>query len=261
MRIALLILIIFCGITESFCQAWNPRKFNYSEWQKQGYKFLNEKEYRKAAEVFTEIIRRDKQSSGNYFARARAYYHCSDFGGAISDMNLHIGLKLKEYDKKLSTDYKFSLTQVDNLADSYLWRGIIRNELKDYSEAIKDFSRSIEIQPNLIPAYLYRGIAFYRSGKYNDALIDFDKVIGLSPDNFDAYKLRIDTKYKLKQYQECIIDCNVLVEKNPDELMTYFVRGCSLFELGEKERACDDWKKASVMGFKKAEDRLNTDCH
>jgi tetratricopeptide (TPR) repeat protein len=60
---------------------------------------------------------------------------------------------------------------------------------KDYSSAIKEFTRVIEMDPNFVRAYAARGLAyFYKdNSEYKRALDDFNKVIELDPQYYPGY--------------------------------------------------------------------------
>ena len=63
----------------------------------------------------------------------------------------------------------------------YLNRGMARFSSGDYSNAITDFSKVIEMNPRYIDVYNTRGIAMFRSGNYLEAISDLNKVIEGNP--------------------------------------------------------------------------------
>ena len=69
-------------------------------------------------------------------------------------------------------------------------RGIANLGLKNYEEAILDFTKEIELYPDNDSAYYERAIAFSRLDKYTSALDDYAKAIELNPDNADYYAER-----------------------------------------------------------------------
>ncbi len=54
---------------------------------------------------------------------------------------------------------------------------------------IADYSRSIELAPDFDLAYLYRGILYEELGDYTSAVRDYMKAIELSPDLGEAYSI------------------------------------------------------------------------
>jgi tetratricopeptide (TPR) repeat protein len=54
---------------------------------------------------------------------------------------------------------------------------------KDYENAIKEFTLSIEKYPNYATAYSNRAVAYMQQKKYNKAQEDLDKAVGINPDD------------------------------------------------------------------------------
>jgi len=110
------------------------------------------------------------------------------------------------------------------------------------------------------------GIDSFQKEDYINALGEFDKAIELKPNFVKAISNRALTKYELKDYYGAIIDLNKAFELDPnDELsfnpIMYFVRGLSKSNLKDSKGACEDWRKASDLGFKQATDLLTTYCN
>jgi tetratricopeptide (TPR) repeat protein len=62
----------------------------------------------------------------------------------------------------------------DNMseAESYFQSGMSYDELKDYTSAIKSYTKVIELNPNILEAYYNRGWAYGLSGDYKSAMMD-----------------------------------------------------------------------------------------
>ena len=56
---------------------------------------------------------------------------------------------------------------------SYYYRGLAYYELKDFDNAIKDFTKSIELDPDDLKVYQNRGDAYCNLGNYDEAIKDF----------------------------------------------------------------------------------------
>lgn len=46
-----------------------------------------------------------------------------------------------------------------------------------------------------------------------------------------------------------VYDCNNAIALEPDNKNAFFLRGLALYELGEKEKACEDFNRAIELGF------------
>ena len=64
---------------------------------------------------------------------------------------------------------------------------LAKAHLKQYTEAIADYDKAIELDPKLAPAYMNRGVAKYNLKQYSEAIADYDKAIELDPDYAPAY--------------------------------------------------------------------------
>lgn len=112
----------------------------------------------------------------------------------------------------------------------YYSRAIVKNELYTWKSSIKDYDKAIEIAPDFISALTNRGSVKDENGDYEGAIADYDKVINL--DNIDI----------------------------EDKQMAYFNKGNSEFNLGNKAKACENWKKAYELGAEYALERINEKC-
>ena len=60
-------------------------------------------------------------------------------------------------------------------AEEYYNRGNAKNNQKDYSGAISDYNKAIEINPNYAETYYYRGIAKINISQKNSGCLDLSK--------------------------------------------------------------------------------------
>ena len=81
---------------------------------------------------------------------------------------------------------------------------LLKADLKQYFEAIKDHDKAIELDPNYAMAYNNRGVAKADLKQYFEAIKDHDKAIELDPNYAMAYNNRGVAKEGLKQYEAAI---------------------------------------------------------
>jgi tetratricopeptide (TPR) repeat protein len=107
--------------------------------------------------------------------------------------------KRKNYDKAMMTVEKgLRLDPTDFFG--YETRGKIKIGNGDFSGAIVDLSKSIQIMPNIGNKYLDRGIAYLMLGKNTEAQADFDKFLQMFPKGKENMEKRIaEAKQKLEQ--------------------------------------------------------------
>ena len=81
-------------------------------------------------------------------------------------------------------------------------RGNAKAELKEYSEAIADYDKAIELDPKLAPAYYNRGITYRELGKEEEAKKDFKKAQELDPTLIfqeEAKKAKKEVREEIKE--------------------------------------------------------------
>ena len=83
------------------------------------------------------------------------------------------------------------LTQA-NTAIGYYNRGNAYRRLGQYEDAVRDFSKAIELWPDLDHAWNNRGGAYARLCKADLALADFEKAMELNPDWVARYQEALD---------------------------------------------------------------------
>jgi tetratricopeptide (TPR) repeat protein len=100
-------------------------------------------------------------------------------------------------------------------ATAYYKRGYARFKLKEYKQAISDFSTVLE-KSETSESFFYRGNCYYSLKDYKNALTDYTKALQQEPDNYDIYYNRGYANFRLKNYSEAVSDWQKAVELNPE---------------------------------------------
>ena len=127
--------------------------------------------------------------------------------------------------------------------DAYFNRGTAYIELRNYQQAIKDFNKAIELNPLNPAIYFGRGGAYEIFGNYQNAINDFNKAIELDPQSKAAYYRGLAYE-KLGNYQQAIMDYNKAIELNPRDAAAYTGRGRVYWQLRNYQQAINDSDKA-----------------
>jgi tetratricopeptide (TPR) repeat protein len=120
----------------------------------------------------------------------------------------------------------FSCQKQEKDADYYLKEGLANDKSKNYTIAIENYNKAIELNPKFTLAYYNRGMAKAFLQNYTDALSDYNKAIELNP------------KYPVAFYN----------------------RGIAKYYLGNSEGACNDWRRASELGVDEANENIQKYC-
>ena len=82
--------------------------------------------------------------------------------------------------------FLFSYTTYSQTAEEYFNSGLEKMKNGDFSDAIEDYTKAIELDPNYADAYINRGIAKNKLENHSGAITDFTKAIELDP-NYDYH--------------------------------------------------------------------------
>jgi len=142
-------------------------------------------------------------------------------------------------------------------AEAYYNRGTAYGMLANTQQAIKDFNKAIELNPQFPVAYYNRGKAYSELGNMQQAIKDYNKAIELNPKDAWAYFGRGVTYAKLDNQRQAIKDYNKAIELNPQNASAYNNRGAAYAKLGNQQQAIKDYNKAIELNPKDAEAYFN----
>lgn len=155
----------------------------------------------------------------------------------------------KERKFRLAVDYYGELIKLN--PDDYKWylqRGVISlNELKNPKDAIKDFTKAIELSPNEIILFYNRGTAYIQTSDWKKAKADFDKLISLQPDYVNGYLNRGIALLNMKKTDEALADFNHGIQLNPRIPNLYRARALAYKIKGENNLAQADELRAAQI--------------
>ena len=146
-------------------------------------------------------------------------------------------------------------------AEEYISRGVEAGQQGQYSDAIENFTKAIELKPDYAEVYYDRGLAYHSlvyhslaylsKGEYAQAIQDYTKAIELKPDYAEAYHARGSAYGSQDENYRAIQDLTKAIELKPNYAEAYAVRGGNYNIQGEYDHAIQDSTKAI---------ELNPDC-
>ncbi len=148
-------------------------------------------------------------------------------------------------------------------AEAYNYRGFAHVNKGQYDQATLDYNKAIEINPRYAEAYNNRGVAYVNKGQYDLAIFDYNKAIEINQSFVTAYYNRGTAYVNKSQTDQAILDYNKAIEINPRFAEAYYNRGSLyMMKLGNRVKACADWKIACDLGFCENYDlaKRNSDC-
>jgi tetratricopeptide (TPR) repeat protein len=124
-------------------------------------------------------------------------------------------MELKRYDAVIASADAY-LARGRPIAEILEIRGLARVHRRDYTGAIADYSRALELQPECQPARRsrllnLRGWAYHFADAPKLALADFEESLGLEPNQSDALGGRGLARIRVGQWRAAVADAEAAV--------------------------------------------------
>jgi len=132
-------------------------------------------------------------------------------------------------------------------AFAYVNRGLAYAEQGNVDLAMKDYERTIALNPSYAAGYLNRGVLYERFGKLDRAKEDYDAAIERDPVSAEAYYNRGIVHGELGQVQQAIEDYDAAIKLEPSFPLAYSNRGMLFVKMGRDDLAIKDFTKAIAL--------------
>lgn len=141
------------------------------------------------------------------------------------------------------TNFDKAIELSQKCSGCYLNKGYAYQMLGSWTKADENYSTFIELESNNAIGYRYRGWAKYYLNDFTSSIADFNKQIELEPTG-EAYYNRGSAKSELNDHYGAISDYKKAIELKPDFSMAYNNRGWSKYELKKYSEALKDINKS-----------------
>ena len=142
------------------------------------------------------------------------------------------------------TDYNKAIEIKSSYAKAYGNRGNAKRAKGDLDGAMADFNKAIEIKPDYALAYYNRATTERAKGDMDGAMADFTKAIQLKSDFAQAYDRRGTLEISQKDFDDAIADFTKAIKLNPKYAEAYSNRGEAELRKGDWDGALTDYNKA-----------------
>ena len=133
---------------------------------------------------------------------------------------------------------------------------------KNYAEAIKYFSKLIELDNQDFYAYYNRGWNKAKMKKYKMAMEDFEKAIEFNPNFSMAYINKGVMNYYLGQYSDSISDYEKAIKLDNKNLSIFYNRALSKIAQGDNSKSiCSDLEISKSINYFEISNLLNEYCY
>jgi len=146
-------------------------------------------------------------------------------------------------------------------SDEFSERGFSKLASSNYTGAIADFNKSIELDPTDAISYNFRGVAKSSLNDHRGAILDYNMAIKLFQIYEAAYYNRGYSKVIIRDDEGAMEDYNHAIYLNPKYKLAYLNRGLLKCILGQKHDGCLDLSKAGELGSNEAYKLIEKYCN
>lgn len=125
----------------------------------------------------------------------------------------------------------------------YFEQGMRAFRAKQYSSAVREYSRAIELHPTPA-AFNNRGLAYWQIHDTDAAARDFTSALQVAPGDVHALANRGALMLSLQRYDEAINSLSQAIDGGHRSVDIYMWRGNAYFARGEKQLALSDYDAA-----------------
>lgn len=131
-------------------------------------------------------------------------------------------------------------------AEAYYYRAKAKAHMRNFREALEDFTLSLSWNPHKPETYMFRGGAHYELENYKEAITDFSKALEYRSNYYEALLYRAESETKLELYKEALQDYEAAIIINPHVSNNYFERGQLFLSLKRYKDANTDFDQYIV---------------
>lgn len=143
--------------------------------------------------------------------------------------------------ERVSIELILAVAPQDSILNEQGWE---QAEKGNYEEAIRYFTKAIDLNPMDAESYYSRGTAYSHKGQYDQAILDYTKALEINPMDVNGYYNRGIASCKKGQYDQAILDFSKALEINPRDAKVYYNRGITFCQKRQYDQAISDFKKA-----------------
>ena len=262
----------------SFSFLWAQNRERIQAWSVEADTLMNHREYEKALDLYSKIIKESKLKSEDDFMalynRGLAYFSLGRYDEALQDVNQYIEKYPEQHARLLRLyiyqelgDHENQLKELNALVaqgpgnpELLQWRISVLMEAGKYTEARKDIRQllTVNASPEL---QSYLGLTYYYEDKADSALIIFDQVIKTDPSSTQTYLYAASLCIEKEAYDLALNYANKGLQQEPSNTTLLLYKGIALVENKKLQEGCRCLTKAFNAGSDEAGDYLKEYCY
>jgi serine/threonine protein kinase/regulator of sirC expression with transglutaminase-like and TPR domain len=152
-------------------------------------------------------------------------------------------VNMRNYEQAIY-DYSKAIELDRHYAEAYNNRSAAHLMMDNYAKAMLDCNWTLELAPHFVSAYINLGIAHTGLRQYQQALKDYARALEIDPNNLYAFYNRGNTRIWMRDFEGAIEDFNTTIRLDPEFVAAYVNRGVAYTELREYEPALTNYSEA-----------------
>jgi tetratricopeptide (TPR) repeat protein len=134
-------------------------------------------------------------------------------------------------------------------AKTHLLKGYRLHRQKNYTEALEELNKAVDVDPGNAEAYYWRGRTLVSLGRLDQGVDDFKAAVKFKPDYSEAYDHLGWLAAKQGQVNEAIAYLTKSIEFKPENAWAFYNRSRLSFSKGDAANAMKDAEKACSLGY------------
>lgn len=223
---------------DDFSQAIQYKPTYFEAYSGRGYAYFSSGRFQESIADFDRAIQYNPSYAEAYNYRGLVRSNSGNPQAALSDFDEAIKIK-------------------PNYAEAYNNRGLAHSMTGNFQVAIADYNQAIMYKPDFSTAFYNRANAWFNLKNFKEAISDFDKAIVIDrnwgSNNLSyfglasAYFSRGTLRSNMSDKRGAIADYTKAIEVTPNYADPYYYRGWVYKELGEVQKAREDFQTAKRL--------------
>ncbi len=126
-------------------------------------------------------------------------------------------------------------------------QGLKLAKIGNYTKAITEFTKAIEINPQFADAYYHRGLAYFAIEQFDLAIADYNSSLNLNSQQIEVYFSRATALLAANDIQGSSIDLQVIITLDPNYVRAYKLWAKICIRLKDFDRAIKYYKTAGKI--------------
>lgn len=172
-----IIMILFLPIWVSYAQSSTMESYN------KGVEYAIQGKFEEAKKKFGKALKIDVENT-TAIARLKTIKNVIEHK-AEKEAAIHLFKGVAFVDRvkhdQAVKEFTRAIEISPRFVEAYLCRGLSYDVREQYDQAIKDYTKSIEIDPRDVTTYLNRGLVYDEKGQYDQAAKDYTKAVEMNP--------------------------------------------------------------------------------